>query len=59
MVVLASTKLFRDLKPEELAALRQVAQEKTYSSGQDIFREGDPGDAMTWCVMRVASSIRA
>jgi signal transduction histidine kinase len=46
MVALESARLFRNLKPEELAALRRVAQEKTYPAGQDIFREGDPGDGV-------------
>ena len=46
MVALESAPLFRSLKPEELAALRRVAQEKTFAAGQDIFREGDPGDGI-------------
>ena len=46
MVALESAPLFRNLKPEERAALRRVAQERTYPAGQDIFCEGDPGDGL-------------
>src|SRR5580704_14205337 len=46
MVALESSRLFRLLKPEELKVLRQVAQEKNFAAGQDIFREGDPGNGV-------------
>lgn len=46
MVALESAKLFRLLKPEELKALRMVAQEKSFSAGKEIFHEGDPGDGV-------------
>jgi signal transduction histidine kinase len=43
---LASAELFRLLKPEELARVTAVAQERTFSAGQEVFREGDPGDGL-------------
>lgn len=44
MVALESAELFRLLQPEEMAALRRAAQEQTFTVGQEVFREGDPGD---------------
>lgn len=44
MVALESAELFRLLQPEEIAALRREAQEQTFTVGQEVFREGDPGD---------------
>lgn len=46
MVALESLPLFRDLRPEERAAVRTVARERRFEAGQDIFREGDPGDGV-------------
>ena len=46
MVVLESTELFRNLKPEELRTLRHVTLERQFHAGQEIFREGDPGDGV-------------
>lgn len=46
MVALESAELFRNLKAEDLAALRQVTVERQFSAGQDIFREGDRGDGL-------------
>jgi signal transduction histidine kinase len=46
MISLASAELFRLLKPEELATVSRAAQERTFSVGQEIFREGDPGDGL-------------
>lgn len=46
MVELANAELFRLLKPAELAALQTAAQERTFAAGQEIFREGDPGDGL-------------
>jgi signal transduction histidine kinase len=46
MVALESLELFRNLRPEELWALRKVTLERRYAAGQDIFREGDPGDGL-------------
>ncbi len=46
MVALESIALFRDLDPDELQALRQIAQEKHFAAPGDIFQEGDPGDGI-------------
>ena len=46
MVALESAELFRNLRPEELRALRQVTQERQFHTGEEIFREGDPGDGV-------------
>lgn len=46
MVALESAELFCLLQPEETAALRRVAAERTFAAGQEIFREGDPGDGV-------------
>lgn len=46
MVALESAKLFRELKPEELKALRAIVQEKQFPTGEAIFKEGDAGDGM-------------
>lgn len=46
MVELEAAELFRSLKPAELAAARGIAQERTFVAGQEIFREGDPGDGL-------------
>jgi signal transduction histidine kinase len=44
MDALESAELFRPLKLEEKAALRRMAQERSFAAGQEVFREGDPGD---------------
>jgi signal transduction histidine kinase len=44
MVALESAELFCLLPPEEIAALGRVAAERTFTVGQEVFREGDPGD---------------
>ncbi|MSU57892.1 MAG: cyclic nucleotide-binding domain-containing protein [Pedosphaera sp.] len=46
MVALESAELFRNLRPDEVRALRQVALEREYAAGQEIFREGDRGDGV-------------
>lgn len=46
MVALESSELFRHLHPDELEALRQVALERHFAAGQEIFREGDRGDGV-------------
>lgn len=45
MVALESVSLFRDLRPEELKALRAVAQERRFSAGEMIFMEGEPAES--------------
>lgn len=46
MAELENSELFRLLAPAELASVRAVAQERTFTTGQEIFREGDPGDGL-------------
>lgn len=46
MVTLKTAELFRLLKPDELASVSRVAQERVFSVGAEIFREGDPGDGL-------------
>ena len=46
MVTLENCSLFRQLSPPELAAVRRIAQEKTFPAGREIFREGDHGDGV-------------
>ena len=46
MVTLATSKLFVRLKAEELTLLTRNSQERTFSAGQEIFKEGGPGDGV-------------
>ena len=46
MVNLEASRLFCQLNPEELSALRQIARERGFGAGETIFDEGDPGDGM-------------
>ena len=46
MVALEASKLFCQLNPAELNALRRVAREQTYGAGQEIFKEGGDGDGV-------------
>lgn len=46
MAQVESNKLFAELKPEDIQFLRQIAAEQTFDPGQEIFKEGDPGDAL-------------
>lgn len=46
MVALEASKTFRNLSRIELDALRQIAQERSYPSGAQIFKEGDSGDGI-------------
>ena len=46
MVTLEASKLFCQLSPPELSALRRVAREQRFSAGQEIFKEGDSGDGV-------------
>lgn len=46
MVLLESAELFRNLKADELRALRAVTLERQFLNGQEVFREGDPGDGV-------------
>lgn len=46
MADLENAELFRLLNPTELGPIRAAAQERTFAAGQEIFREGDPGDGL-------------
>jgi len=45
-VTLDSVHLFKNISQEELKALMAVAQTRSFTAGQQIFSEGDPGDGM-------------
>ncbi len=46
MVTLENSKLFSQLSPEDLTKLRRMAREQAFAAGQEIFKEGDPGDGV-------------
>ena len=46
MADLESVALFQGLDPDERQGLRRIAQERRFVTGQEIFREGDPGDGV-------------
>jgi signal transduction histidine kinase len=46
MVDLDAAEIFRQLPPAERALAQTSAQPRTYPAGQEIFREGDPGDGL-------------
>jgi signal transduction histidine kinase len=46
MMPLEASKLFDQLKPAELQALRQIAREQRFPAGKEIFKEGDKGDGV-------------
>jgi signal transduction histidine kinase len=46
MAELESVALFQGLNPGEWQDLRRIAQERQFAAGQEIFREGDPGDGV-------------
>jgi signal transduction histidine kinase len=46
MVALETSKLFAQLPAAELKKLSAVACEKSFASGEVIFKEGDPGDGL-------------
>jgi signal transduction histidine kinase len=46
MVTVENCKLFGELRPAELSALRQIAREQKFSAGQEIFKERDQGDGV-------------
>jgi signal transduction histidine kinase len=45
-MTLETIPLFRHLNRHELQALRLITQEKKFAAGQEIFREGAPGDGV-------------
>ena len=46
MAGLEASKPFRNLNPIEQEALRKIAVERSFSAGQQIFKEGDSGDGI-------------
>lgn len=46
MTTLETIPLLRHLNRPELQALRLIAQERTFTAGQEIFQEGAPGDGV-------------
>lgn len=46
MVTLENNKLFSRFGLEDLNKLRRIARERAYTAGQEIFKEGDPGDGV-------------
>lgn len=45
-MTLEASSLFGQLKPAEQELLRGLAEERAFAAGQEIFREGDAGDAV-------------
>ena len=46
MMLIRQVPIFADLKPEDLEELAAVVEERRIDPGKDVFREGDPGDAV-------------
>ena len=46
MVTLETSKVFGQLKPEQIEILRGIAQERCFESGRGIFKQGDAGDGV-------------
>ena len=46
MVTLETSKLFGKLPAHELKPLQAVTQQRRFAPGQEIFKEGDPGDGV-------------
>ena len=46
VLFLKSIELFSQIPGEDLAQVALIAQEETREAGEDIFHEGDPGDAL-------------
>ena len=44
--MLEDSKLFSQLGAADLEKLRGIARERTFGAGKEIFKEGDPGDAV-------------
>ena len=47
MDTLEASPIFAPLGQEEIRALRSIAQERSFSPAQEIFKEGDAGDGLT------------
>jgi signal transduction histidine kinase len=46
MAVLESNRLFAGLDSQELRAVKQAAQERSFAAGEQVFKEGDQGDGV-------------
>ena len=46
LVTLEASEVFRTLAPDEIKAVRGIAQECSFAAGQEIFKEGDAGDGL-------------
>ena len=46
VLFLKSVDLFRALPGEELAPIAEIAEEQSFAAGDQIFAEGEPGDAL-------------
>jgi len=46
MIDLESVELFKGLDPRELQAVREIAQERAFGAGAQIFSEGEAGDGV-------------
>src|SRR5437773_10042910 len=46
MVTLEANGLFAQLDSQELSALRAIAAERSFVTGQEIFKEGEAGDGV-------------
>ena len=46
MMLIRQVPIFADLKPEDLEELASVVEERRIDQNKDVFREGDPGDAV-------------
>jgi CRP-like cAMP-binding protein len=46
VLFLKSVDLFRALPGEELAQIAEIAEEQPFTSGDQVFSEGEPGDAL-------------
>ncbi len=48
MVTLEESKLFGQISPKELGILKGLARGQCFSAGQELFKEGDPGDGLSF-----------
>jgi signal transduction histidine kinase len=46
VATLEQSRIFAQLRPEELKRLSGIAQERSFAAGQEIFKEGSPGDGL-------------
>ncbi len=46
MIPLESSRIFSQLPPPQLAAIKQAMEERAFTAGQPIFQEGDAGDGI-------------